>query len=581
MTPRAYAPVMRRCSPTAAVLLLLTGCGPAAMAMSDTTSMSTSQADTGTGPTEATPTTGADPTEATPTTGDTPDACACAEPQLIEGDLDVLGLDGFDGFCIGEVTGRLTIQDVMDPEDLKLLAHVRRVGDLWIRDNPGLVDLSALGCLEEVKGTLRVEDNPALVDLGGLGRLHSAAGVTLGYMPITTLPSFAPDFHGVDRIILESLPGIVDLDPLAGWSSMLGELGADVRITDLPALTSVAGLAGPLGPPGPPGTVASVVLSGLPNLTALTGLEAVKRGDIILDRLPKVTSLAPLAALEQVTTLHLIGMTSLSSLQGLNKLESAQTAQLGGCSPLDRVPGLVDLAGLDSLTQIAETLSIVGASNLEALTGAPLLTSTAWIDIVDNPKLGADAVAAFEAQVVHKHLCFGGTVECGCLGQLPETVTQGCAEAWSGGSAVVASGQGGALDGTTAFFAHRSWSSDRYLTLVVLDTAADIATAIDDGIHDTSDAGAPRLVFQNGVDYYDWIGVSTELADLTQPGGKQVSIPVQVTVTGRLGNWAMDDPADPPRLVGEFATVDPDAGASVQGPFDAAFCEAFRSQIND
>ncbi|HEY0138076.1 MAG TPA: hypothetical protein VGB85_28515 [Nannocystis sp.] len=555
--------------PHVLVALLLTACGPSAMATSETTATSTSQVDSETGTTEA-----------TPTTGDAPDPCECADPQVVEGDLDVPGLDGFDGFCIGEVTGRLTIQDVMDPAMLGPLAHLRRAGDLWIRGNPGLVDLSALGCLEQVHGALDVHDNPALVDLDGLARLQTARRVTLGRLPLTALPGFAPGFHGVEAIVLEALPGIVDLDPLAGWSSALGELEVFVSIYDLPALASIAALAGPLGPPGTPNAVASIELSRLPALTAVTGLEAVTRGNVRLYGLPKVESLAPLAALEQVESLQLIGM-GLTSLQGLHNLESAQDVQIGGCQPSDRLDGIVDLTGLDALTQVGGTLAILGNPNLVALSGAPMLSTAARIDIVDNPKLGADAVAAFEAQVTHKHLCAGDMVDCGCLGAYPDAIDEGCADAWSGGSAVVASGKAGALDGTTAFFGYRSFGNDRWLTLVVLDTAADIATAIDDGTYYTSDAGAPKLVFETQRLYDDWIGVSTEYAELSQPGGSQTSFQVQVTVTGRLGNWLMTDPTDPPRLIGEFATIDPNAATSVQGSFDAAFCEDFVSQIND
>ena len=99
---------MRRRSCAAHVVVLLSACGPVEMAATDTTSTSTgdgttSQAD-------------ADTTAVTPTTGDMLDPCECADPVVVEGDLDVPGLDGFQGFCIGEITGRLRIEDV-EPSD--------------------------------------------------------------------------------------------------------------------------------------------------------------------------------------------------------------------------------------------------------------------------------------------------------------------------------------------------------------------------------------------------------------------------------------------------------------------------------
>lgn len=527
---------------------------------------STSMADSSTG--EA-PTTGAQ------------DPCACADPQVVEGDLDVPGLDGFAGFCIGEVTGRLEISGVTDPAVLQPLAALRRVERLWIRDNPGLVDVSALGCLEEITDELHVRDNPALVDLGALTRVRVAPSMVVENSPIAALPSFAPDYQGMRWLYLLDLPELVDLDPLAGWGGVLPGSGMNVNIVGAARLESVAGLAGPMGAPGTPDTYFVIELDDLPALESLTGLEALRRGELTLSHLPKVTSLAPLAGLEQAETLWLRGLPGLTSLEGLHGLVTAYLLDLGGCGAGDGLPGLADLTGLDALTKVEGRLSLVGNAGLVALTGAPALTKLGQLDLVDNPKLGADAVAAFTAQAGPSNLCSGGAIECGCLAEIPAAVQDGCAESWSGGSAVTATGPGGPLTGATAFFGWRGpgpYLPD--LNLVVVDVDADLEAAKADGVWGGSDASAPKLVIRSSIDYQDWIGVHTEFATLSQPGAQETEVKLELTVSERLGDWTMFDPADPPRLIGELSTA-PNAATVVQGPFDAVFCADFVQVLSD
>lgn len=544
-----------------AVLLLLTGCGPATESASETAPTSTSEADTSTG---ATPTTGA------------PEFCGCADPQVVDGNLDVDGLAGLAGACIGEVTGRLRIEGITDPTVLQPLAGLRRVDALRIAGNPGLVDLSALACLEEVRDRLDIDNNPALVDVSALARVRVARFVEFEKSPITALPSFAPDYQGARTLLLRDLPEIVDLDSLAGWPSVIATDGAmGVEIVRVPKLQSVAGLAGPLGSPVTPDALMDIQLAELPALTSLTGLEAFRDGDLTLAHLPQITSLVPLAAVEQVGTLQLLGMPGLSSLHGLHNLKVARDLQLGGCDDGDGLSGIVDLAGLDALAQVEWLFSVVANPGLVALTGAPLLSKVRDLDLVDNPQLSAGAVAAFEKQIELSHLCFAGRVECGCLRKIPEAV-DGCPAQWSGGSAVTASGEGGSLDGATAFF---GWTGpgpyNPYLTLVVADVVADLEAVKNDGLWQPTDAGTPKLMVETSIDYQDWIGVNPADARLVQPGRQETEFKVQVTVSGRLGDWTMLDPADPPRLVGELATTDPNAATSVLGPFDAVFCNDF------
>lgn len=68
---------------------------------------------------------------------------------------------------------------------------------------------------------------------------------------------------------------------------------------------------------------------------------------------------------------------------------------------------------------------------------------------------------------------------------------------------------------------------------------------------------------------------------LYQPGQSGEMFSVQLTLHERLGDWTKFDPADPPRLTGELHTTDADAKTIVEGPFEAAFCDAFAYVLTD
>lgn len=584
----------------ALLLALLAGCGPGEVASTGSASGSTTGSTTAAASTAestgAGSTTDADTgTQPDPTTG-APAPCGCDDPQVIDGNLDVAGLAELAGTCIGEIDGMLRIQDVVDPAVLQPLIGLRRVAQLQVYDNPGLVDLSMLGCLEEVTERLDIAENPALVDISALTRVRLARTVELRDLPITALPSFAPDYQGFRALYLYHLPELLDLAPVAGWPRAIPEDVVSITIVDVPKLTGIAELAGPIGAPMPDTTVV-LELFDLPALTALTGLEATRDAYLTLGRLPLVKSLAPLSGLSRANNVYLDGMTGLGSLEGLHNLESAEDVrltgmpgltslaglraleetfylQIGGCDEAEGLDGLADLTGLDALTRVDLGLSIIRNAGLVSLAGAPKLGKAGWVDLVDNPKLTADAVADLDAQIDAMHLCFGGEIECACLSEPPDA-HMGCPSGWSGGSDVSATGEGGPLAGATAFFGWLHSPPHNELILAIVDAGADIATAKKDGLWNNSDEGSPRLLMVSEIDYQDVIGDHESFVTLAQPGGLKTQAPVHITISGRLGNWSMIDPADPPRLVGEFKVLDPNAATIVEGPFDAAYCDRF------
>lgn len=519
-------------------------------------------------------------TGSTTATGEPPFDCACVTPSVIEGDLTITADTALSDPCIVEVTGHLKITGVTEPAALEPLRYLRRAQSVSIRDNPGLVDLSVLSCLEETI-SLTIAHNPALVDGSAATRLSSLYTLSLWDLPLAELPPFAPELAGIGSISLSELPEVSDVDALATWQRKQSEY-TTVWISKLPKLTSVAALAGPLGPPDPDVKL-RIWLQELPALASLEGIEAQRAGDLSLVDLPKITTLAPLAGVTKLNTLELRKMPGLTSLGGLGALETAGWLQLGGCAEGDGLSGLSDLSGLDALTSV-HTLEVFGNPQLAALSGAPALTNVARADIVDNPELDAETVAAFEAKVSPATLCVGDQADCGCLTAAPgalgwtgEGQEQGCATTWSGGSAVTAAGVGGPLSGVTALFGWLSENDpqDPVLALYVFDGEADVDAAIAGGVLEVPEPAKPQLRFVGSRPYHSWIGADTGTASLLQPNEDGEDAEVTVTISERLGDWVTFDPDDPPRLVGSIATPDPDAQTTIEGPFEAAYCGAF------
>lgn len=573
-----------------ALPLLLSSCGPTTPAATDTAATT----DATTGADTSTSTSGA---STGPTTGPL-EPCGCAEPLVIAGDLDLAALAGLTGACVGEVTGRVRIIGLTDPAALQPLVGLKRVDTLELYDNPGLTDLSVFACLEEVNDRLSITSNPALVDLGALARVRTVGTFELRDLPITALPGFAPEFYDLARLDLERLPHLADLAPIAGWASVAVYGGAvSVSLVDVPALASIAELAGLLS--GPNEKVRLYLeLIDLPALTSLSGLEAMQTGSVTLTRLPQVTSLLPLSGIETLLTLQLDDLPGLSSLEGLHHLGSAEEVrltampglttldglraltdavdlQLGGCGDDDGLDGLTDLSGLDALTRVDLDLSLIGDAGLTVLSGAPNLVEVGWLDVIDDPKLTQAAVDAFTAKAGVKDLCRGDQVECICLGTPPAALT-GCPAAWSGGSAVTVSGEAGPLLGATAFFGW-TYGTSHYvdLNLVIADAGADLEAVRDDGLWQTSAAGVPKLLLPDSASYHEVLGEHAASGILTPDPLTSIPVDVNFTIVERLGDWTMIDPADPPRLAGEFTVLDPNAATLVEGPFDAVYCDQF------
>jgi hypothetical protein len=246
--------------------------------------------------------------------------------------------------------------------------------------------------------------------------------------------------------------------------------------------------------------------------------------------MPGLSSLEGLHNLRTAYDVRLTAIPGLSSLDGLRALESAVYLQLGGCGEGEGLDGLHDLSGLDALTRVDLWLSVIRNAGLVSLAGTPQLGEVGWVDLIDNPKLTAEAVTAFETTIEAPHLCFGGEIECGCLGALPAAL-DGCPVQWSGGSAVTVTGAG-PLNGTTAFFGWThmgDYLND--LNLVIADASAELEAIKDDGLWQSSPDSGPTLIMESSVDYQDVLGTHERLARIVQPGA-ETDVPVKITITG-------------------------------------------------
>lgn len=386
-----------------------------------TTSASTSTSDASTA--TATSTSGTTNASTSTTSGGPPSECGppCAETWEIVGDLDISSWGDppivFD--CLTSVQGTLTIEEDVSPNILASLANLRKVANgLLIYPQAELTDLDFLSCLEETAG-LEISGTPKLADLGGLSHLRISPWIHLRGLPITGLPSFAPDFAGISDLTLADNPALTDLGVASTWG-----LGGDylrVNLDNNAGLTSIAGLKDLVAALGP--VPFHLQITDHPALTSLTGLEPLTTmGELWLSGLPKVEDLAPLKNLTSADAITLDEIPKLTSLADLAALTSTFQLTLGDCVNQGQggLDGLTSLAGLEGLTT-AQLLGIANNDGLTSLDGAPKLTSVNFLAVTGNAALTQKAHDAFLAQLAFtpNDECFGPWDQCQCFQLMP------------------------------------------------------------------------------------------------------------------------------------------------------------------
>lgn len=347
--------------------------------------------------------------------GGPPSSCGppCAETWEHFGSLDVTGAR--DLSCLTRVHGDLWLTEFSDLAVGATLGNLVQVDGRVEFGHPDLTDLSMLGCLEQTEWLI-VQDSPQLVD-ASLPALKSARWIELEGTAMTALPTFAPDYQGIERLNLFNNPDLVDLSPGSGWQAASDTLM--LVLDDNAKLTSLAGL-GPLL--ASPTIDLQVQLTDHPALTSLAGLEDVTHATLYLAGLP---ALANLDALKKLSSgsVTLIDIPKVTDLSGLSGLTVADTLMIGDCINMGSggMDGLTSLAGLDNLTS-AVMLAIANNKNMSSLTGAPKLTSLGNdLAVVNNPALSQDDFDQLMAQLTEpaSDSCFGDWGECQCYEILP------------------------------------------------------------------------------------------------------------------------------------------------------------------
>ena len=322
---------------------------------------------------------------------------ACDGEKVHSGDLLIDdGTDSDDIRCLEAVLGALRIENTSGWTDMRWLGNLRQVdGDLDIDRNISLVSLTGLEQLETLGGHLSIIGNPALTNIRGLSGVKTLTGLSIGHNPSLT--------------DLTSLQGEVRIGraPGYGWRLAIGDneslatfagLGAiKTVLTDGPFVMSfqrngeLRDLEG-LDSFARSGQEIHLDLYDNPKLESL-GVSFTSLSQAQLGFLPSLTSLAGIDD-EDIDTLVLNGLDSLTSLHGLENVQKIRYLEIGPC--LSGNASLTTLAGLDNLSSVS-FLSILdhpALTNIAALDG--VTGSLSWLWIVRNlelPQIDVDSFA--------------------------------------------------------------------------------------------------------------------------------------------------------------------------------------------
>lgn len=163
-----------------------------------------------------------------------------------------------------------------------------------------------------------------------------------------------------------------------------------------------------------------------------------------------------------------------------------------------------------------------------------------------------------------------------CVCPLPAGIS-GCPPAWSEGSSVLGATELGEFTGITGFFAWEGigdgdWST---LNLHIFDAGVDLEAAKSSGPWSAQHFSLRAFT---GWSYSDngWFNGDSVVAELVREG-EWSSFEVELEIYGSSGSWESYDPNNPALLFGDIYAAGMVDGP--QGPFVAAFCDAFVSQV--
>ena len=274
-------------------------------------------------------------------------------------------------------------------------------GDLNIKNNLLLTDLSGLDNLTSVSSNLMIRDNVNLASLSGLNNLISV-GEQLRISSNTRLINLSGldnlSFLGIDGLTIarnDSLINLIGLENLTTINGTLNVFGNNA-LTDLSGLDNVTFIEG------------QILIEDNNSIIDLSGLESLNTigGTFFIE----TSSLTSLSGLDNLTTIgggltitdndyltDLSGLNSLTTVDGILIESNDNLLNLSGLENLTSIDRhlwiqnnqmLVDLSGLENLAIVLENVVIRRNDNLISLSALDGLTSIGNdLTISDNPML--------------------------------------------------------------------------------------------------------------------------------------------------------------------------------------------------
>jgi len=325
--------------------------------------------------------------------------------------------------CINLST-RLTVSG-SDITNLLGLSQLESVDDLYIIDNPQLTSLAGLENLTNVDDELRIHENPVLSNLSGVSNLNTCAEINIENCPgISSLPNYNTlntlgtlritnnnglfNMNGLENLTTLSEIIIINNDNLLNFEGLEGiteidnfDISSNIGIQNFNGLQNVNSIL--------TFRVANnhsiVDFTGLENVeeilsfdisnndllsnfnglqeVTITGAEFSESFIKLNDNLTSISGF--IDTFEQPTKLRITNNLALSNLSGFISNPSPIALQE---LTIDANDSLINLEGLDTISEINDLLIIAGNGSLENLTGLQtIFFNGGEVGIILNPAL--------------------------------------------------------------------------------------------------------------------------------------------------------------------------------------------------
>jgi hypothetical protein len=163
------------------------------------------------------------------------------------------------------------------------------------------------------------------------------------------------------------------------------------------------------------------------------------------------------------------------------------------------------------------------------------------------------------------------------LGELPDLLLpppswpEDCPTEWGPGTWIQGTAPWGEFTGNRAWFGVRLGDPQQQVPRIyVLGKDADVAQNLSELEENGAATTGPGFTTEPAWPWPDWQNTAEEGAVMVADGQEGWAL-VQLTISGRVGNWDEWDPEDPMRLLGSVEWVEGEM-FGMSGQFDAAYC---------